>query len=210
MKILMVYAHPEPKSFNGAMKDLAVSTLIQQGHEVVVSDLYAMGFSAEAGRADFVTQRDGPLDLQKSQLHAATHRGFASDIQREIEKLQNCDLLMLQFPLWWFSIPGILKGWIDRVFAFGVTYGEANLAGRRAMVATTTGGPAAVYTAELAGTIEECLRSLLVGTLAFCGLEVLPTFVGYGAATLSDEERTLLLESYAKHLGVFASKERLE
>jgi NAD(P)H dehydrogenase (quinone) len=64
MKIFLVYAHPEPRSFNGAMKDLAVSTLTKQGHQVVVSDLYATKFWAGASRADFVAQDDGPLNLQ--------------------------------------------------------------------------------------------------------------------------------------------------
>jgi NAD(P)H dehydrogenase (quinone) len=142
MKIFLVYAHPEPRSFNGAMKDLAVSTLTKQGHEVVVSDLYAIAFWAGAGRKDFVVQDDGALNLQAGQLLAANNAGFAPEIASEIEKLQDCDLFILQFPLWWFFIPGIVKGWIDRVFAYGVTYGPStNLVGRKAMVVTTTGGP---------------------------------------------------------------------
>lgn len=51
MNVLIVYAHPEPKSFNGAMKDAAVETLSAAGHSVVVSDLYAMGFNRSPGRA---------------------------------------------------------------------------------------------------------------------------------------------------------------
>ncbi|QWU17002.1 NAD(P)H dehydrogenase (quinone) [Paenibacillus sophorae] len=54
MNVLIVYAHPEPGSFNGAMKDLAVATLIDEGHQVKVSDLYAMNFKAVADRDDFL------------------------------------------------------------------------------------------------------------------------------------------------------------
>ena len=59
MKVLIVYAHPEPKSFNGAMKDLAITVLKEQGHEVKVSDLYAMNFKAVADKEDF-------LELEKT------------------------------------------------------------------------------------------------------------------------------------------------
>src|SRR5579863_2304798 len=52
MKILIVYAHPEPKSFNGAMKNHAVEVLTGAGHEVVVSDLYALGFEPRGGPVD--------------------------------------------------------------------------------------------------------------------------------------------------------------
>ncbi|AKG33335.1 NAD(P)H-dependent oxidoreductase [Paenibacillus durus] len=54
MNVLLVYAHPEPKSFNGALKDLAVAFLTDEGHQVKVSDLYAMNFKAAADRDDFL------------------------------------------------------------------------------------------------------------------------------------------------------------
>ena len=57
MNVLIVYAHPEPKSFNGAMKDLAIETLRGAGHEVAVSDLYAMHFHAVVGEDDFLGER---------------------------------------------------------------------------------------------------------------------------------------------------------
>jgi NAD(P)H dehydrogenase (quinone) len=205
VNIFIVYAHPEPHSFNGAMKDLAVSVLRMQGHQVAVSDLYAMAFDARAGRADFSSDYDEPLRLQASQLRASVTNEFSPEISSEIAKLLACDLLILQFPLWWFSMPAILKGWIDRVFAYGVTYGPAvEFAARKAMVVTTTGGPSDSYTAEKRGTVDDYLKHLLVGSLEFCGMEVLPTFVGYGAANLDEAARKALLDSYAKRLEIFS------
>jgi NAD(P)H dehydrogenase (quinone) len=210
VNVLVVYAHPEPHSFNGAMKDLAVSLLSAQGHEVVVSDLYAMAFDARAGCSDFLSNYDEPLRLQASQLRASVTNGFSPAITSEIKKLLACDLLILQFPLWWFSMPAILKGWIDRVFAYGVTYGPAvKFAARKAMVVTTTGGPSESYTAAKRGTVDDYLKHLLVGSLQFCGMEVLPTFVGYGAANLDQAARKALLESYAKRLEGFNPKPTL-
>ena len=53
MKVLLVFAHPEPRSLNGALRDVALRELEAQGHEVRVSDLYADGWKSEVDRADF-------------------------------------------------------------------------------------------------------------------------------------------------------------
>ena len=85
MNILIVYAHPEPDSFNGAMKDLAVATLTGAGHQVTVSDLYAQSFNPVAGSGDFTARADpARLDMGAEQAHAARTAGFAPDLQREI------------------------------------------------------------------------------------------------------------------------------
>ncbi len=104
MHILIVYAHHEPQSFNGALKDRAVSTLQQQGHQVKVSDLYAMNFQAIATHDDFLAQeRSDFLKYQAEQIHATATRSFAEDIREEQAKLSWADLIIFQFPLWWFS-----------------------------------------------------------------------------------------------------------
>jgi NAD(P)H dehydrogenase (quinone) len=205
MRILLVYAHPEPRSFNGAMKGLAVSELGLLGHEVIVSDLYAMEFWAGAGCGDFQGHaQDRPLHLQTRQAEAARTRGFAPQIQAEIDRLVNCQALVLQFPLWWFSVPGILKGWIDRVFAYGVAYGGgASLAGRRALVVTTTGGSVSSFSETGRGSGDSYLKHLLVGTLAFCHMEVLPAFVAYGPGRLDETGRAVILEEFRRHLRQF-------
>lgn len=124
MQVLIVYAHPEPKSFNGAMKELAVETMRAAGHEVVVSDLYAMGFNPVTGPADFQGERADPafLSIATEQARAFETGTLAADIVAEQEKVRRADLLILQFPIWWFGMPAIMKGWADRVFARGFAY----------------------------------------------------------------------------------------
>src|ERR1019366_2769397 len=112
MKIFIVLAHPEHRSFNGAMFRTAVETLSAAGHQVRTSDLHAMSFDPVSGRHNFLTAKDP--DYFKQQIE---------DIESEIQKIEWCDLMIWQFPLWWFGLPGILKGWVDRVFAMGRTYG---------------------------------------------------------------------------------------
>jgi NAD(P)H dehydrogenase (quinone) len=81
MKALIVYAHPEPKSFNGAMKDLAVETLRGRGDEVEVTDLYAMRFKAVVGADDFHGERADSefLSIAAEQTRACETGTLASD-----------------------------------------------------------------------------------------------------------------------------------
>ena len=113
MNTLIVYAHPEPKSFNGAMKDLAVETLRGRGDNVEVTDLYAMKFKAVVGADDFQGKRADPdfLSVATEQTRAYQTGTLASDIVAEQKKVERADLIILQFPIWWFGMPAILKGY---------------------------------------------------------------------------------------------------
>ena len=100
MRIFIVHAHPEPNSFNGALTSAAQGALSAAGHEVVVSDLYAMGFNPVSDRRNFTTVRDATYYRQQAEeANAAAHDGFAPDIHAEMDKLFWCDVLILQFPL---------------------------------------------------------------------------------------------------------------
>jgi NAD(P)H dehydrogenase (quinone) len=208
MKILIVFAHPEPQSFNAGMKNLAVDTLTAQGHTVIVSDLYQEGFNAEAGPADFSERLNGEkLDLGSEQEHAGKNDCFAPEIQGEIDRLFDADLVIFQFPMWWYSMPAIMKGWIDRVFAYGVVYDFGRtwdrgvLKGKRAMLAFTTGAPATTFDPDgRNGDLERVLWPIHAGVLALCGFEVLPPFVGWAPNWIGDDGRQGILDAYAGRL----------
>lgn len=111
-----------------------------------------MNFTAVHSRADFSVPADTKtFRYGREQNHAGRNKTFAPDIQAEIDKLFGCDALILQFPWWWFSFPAILKGWIDRVFAYGIVYDYERfydrgvLRGRRAMCVITMGAPPNKY-----------------------------------------------------------------
>lgn len=121
MNVLIVHAHEEPKSFNGAMRDTAVTVLAESGHTVEVSDLYAMKFNPVGGKHDFTALADPDFfKYGVEQTKATEARKFAPDVVAEQEKLCRAGFLIFQFPLWWFGLPAILKGWVDRVFAAGL------------------------------------------------------------------------------------------
>lgn len=208
MKIFIVYAHHEPKSFNAALLKRSVDTLTGQGHEVQVSDLHAMNFNPVAGPADFKQRRfPDALQYDREQKYSHQHDSFADDIKLELDKLLWCDFLILQFPLWWFSVPAMMKGWIDRVFVNGVVYGTGRrmdtggLKGRKAMMAITTGCyPEMVLPDGLLGDLEVNLWHLNSGTLAYAGFKVLPPFTAWSIHYTTHEQRTAYLDEYARRL----------
>lgn len=202
MKVLLVFAHPEPRSFNGALRDLAVAELSARGHEVKVSDLYAAGWKSAVDRADFPGfDGDRPLQPSRASKQAFLAGELTADVAAEQEKLLWADLLILQFPLWWFTMPAILKGWVDRVFSYGFAYGvgehsdrrwgdrygEGALAGRRAMLIVTAGGWPEHYSARgINGPIDDLLFPINHGILHYPGYEVLPPFVAYKVDLLGE------------------------
>lgn len=208
MKFFIVHAHHEPKSFNGALTRRAEEALVAAGHEVRVSDLYAMGFDPVSDRRNFTTVADADyLKQQAEEARASEAGGFVAEIEAEIAKLEWCDVLIFQFPLWWFGMPAILKGWVDRVFAMGRVYGagkwysEGTFAGKKAMVSMTTGGPESMYeTGGLNPPMKHLLEPIEYGVFKFTGFNVLPAFFVWGPARLSDEEREQTLQDYAEHV----------
>jgi NAD(P)H dehydrogenase (quinone) len=199
MNVFIVFAHPEPKSFDGVMRDYALKVLTDLGHSVQISDLYDMRFRPQITVDDFTDPLDDTFfDLHNEQAHASRFGTFAPEILAEQQKLLWADTLILQFPLWWYSVPAIMKGWIDRILAYGFAYGEGrSLAGRRAMLSMTTGGPSRPYSPEKRATLSKLLDPIQYGTLHLCGMEVLTPFVVYGAASASREQRKQFLEQYA-------------
>ena len=201
---LIVYAHPEPKSFTGALKDAAVAALKARGDQVEVSDLYAMGFNPVAGPNDMTSRLNSKaFNLALEQGHALEQGGFAEDIRAEQDKVRRADLVIFQFPLWWFGFPAIMKGWIDRVLSYKFAYGvgewwdKGPFADKRAMLAITTGTPATAYAPDgRNGDIERILWSIEAGTLAICGFQVAPAFLAYGAPWIGDEGRAAQIEQY--------------
>ena len=215
MRVLIVHAHPEPKSFNGAMTRVAVTALTAAGHEVEVSDLYDMRFDPVSDRRNFATTYDADFYRQQAEeAYAAAHDGFAADVQAEQDKLFRCDALIMQFPLWWFGLPAILKGWVDRVFASGGRvygggkwYDRGVFAGKRAMCAVTIGGPPPMYSEHgLNGPIASILFPINHGILYFTGFTVVEPFLVHAPARISAEQREAHLDRYRQRvLGLFSS-----
>src|SRR5215471_4963046 len=136
MRVLVIYAHPLADSFAGALHRAVVTALERGGHEVDDCDLYAMGF-------------DPVMKPVERRAHNTANPDL-SLVEHHVERLRAADALVLCFPVWWYGMPAILKGYFDRVWQPGVAFilpagGGAIRPGlpqiRRLAVVTTYGAP---------------------------------------------------------------------
>lgn len=203
MNVLIVYAHPAADSLNGALKDFAAGHLQAAGHEVRVSDLYAMEWKATLEAAEIPERVD--------------HR---ADVLAEQEKLRWADVVIFQFPLWWFSMPAIMKGWVERVYTYGFgygvgehsdvrwgdRYGEGTLAGKRAMLMVTAGGWESHYSPRgVNGAIDDLLFPIHHGILFYPGMAVLPPFMVYRAHSMDDARFAVVCGELAQRLNTLGA-----
>lgn len=208
MHALIVHAHPEPASFTAALKDAAVSVLEAAGHTVEVADLYREHFNPVGGRHDFKRVANPErFHYQTEQEYACETNSFADDIAREQERMRKADLLIFTFPLWWGGVPAILKGWVDRVLAYGFAYADGYrfekgfFRGRRGILCLSTGGTRQRFSKDgVYGEIDQVLYPIQHCILRYLGLEVMEPFVAYAAPRLTPAEREQYLEQWKNRL----------
>lgn len=210
MNILIVHAHPEPQSFSSSLARVASERLTQLGHNITSSDLYAMKFHPVSGRHNFTNMWDAAyFKQQQEELYATEHNGFAHDVEAEVRKIEAADLMIFSFPLWWFGMPGVLKGWVDRCFPMGRVYGgpkfyENGLGSKRnarAMVLLTTGAGDVAYSGRgVNPVLSSILAPIQHGIFWFNGFKPLEPFVAWSAARILNAERTGYLEQLKTRL----------
>lgn len=214
MNILLVYAHDEAKSFTASLHNAAQSIFTQQGHNVVSSDLYGVGFHPVAERYDFTTLSGGHYNYMNEQEVAAKQDwAYSPDIIEEIQKVKEADVILFYFPLWWNAPPAILKGWLDRVLTKGTAwdgdhlFSTGLLRGKAAGVVVSVGDQESFYRPDglHKATVQQMLYPMLHGTLAFCGLNVLEPFVAYGLTAANDYGIKEQLRDYTAKLETLES-----
>jgi len=208
MNVLLVYAHPEPTSFTGALKDAARDALTAAGHHVEVSDLYAENFNPVAGRHDFTTVHDaGRFHYQNEQMHAHTNKGFASDLVREQQRVLKADMIVWLFPIWWGGVPAILKGWFERVMAFGFAYADGKrfdsgfFRDKTGMLCLTTGGTVERFSAgNVYGPVEQVLYPTQHLMVEYLGMKSYPPFVAFASPRIDEAARKAYLTEWSERV----------
>ncbi|MGJ8571048.1 MAG: NAD(P)H-dependent oxidoreductase [Hoeflea sp.] len=109
MRILVVHAHPVASSFNASLFRMAVECLSKSGHEVDAIDLYEDGFNPVMSEEERLNYHD--LDANRK------------PVETYVDRLLRAEALVLVYPVWNYGFPAILKGWFDRVFLPGVSFG---------------------------------------------------------------------------------------
>ncbi len=161
MKVLIIYAHPREKSFNQAILKRAESVLAELRQNVKIRDLYALGFNPSLS-ADDQNQLDQGI--------------IPPDIKAEQEFISWAEYIIVIHPIWWFGMPAIMKGYIDRVMisGFAYVYEENQMKGllddKKVLLINTTGTPELMM--EKKGITKVLQASIDKGIYEFCGMEV--------------------------------------
>ncbi len=220
----IVIAHPEKQSFNAHLSGISQQALTASGWQTSLSDLYAMDFDPCEGPRHYSARKDvNVFHVQTEQRYNADQQTLPTEVESEIRHLLECDLLVAHFPLWWFGMPAILKGWMDRVFVYGrmyrsaVRYDRGVCAGKKVIACVTTGASEASCAFNgREGDTQLHLWPLLF-PFRYLGFEVLEPEVFHGVggvAFIEDQEGGLnTLEIYSnqwrKTLATLDSRPRL-
>jgi putative NADPH-quinone reductase len=108
MRALVVYCHPREGSFTQAVRDLVLERLAGQGADIRLHDLYAMGFDPVLSAEEHRIYEDETLNR--------------APVADQIADLEWCDTLIFIYPTWWYGLPAMIKGWLDRVLVPGVAF----------------------------------------------------------------------------------------
>jgi NAD(P)H dehydrogenase (quinone) len=108
MRVLVIYCHPNPESFTAAIRETALASLAAKGHETRLIDLYAMDFNPVLGREE------------RARYHTPVEN--ERDIAEHLEALRWAQGLLFVYPTWWYGLPAMLKGWLDRVWVPHATF----------------------------------------------------------------------------------------
>lgn len=178
MKCLVIYSHPNEKSFNFAVKEEVVKQLQENKHEVEVRDLYAINFNPALSLKDFSILGEGNIP---------------KDIEIEQNFITWADAIIVIHPTWWNSFPAMLKGYIDKVLlpGFAYKYGDSGvvplLTGKKGLIFRTLGGDEKLNLED--GRKKAYETTSNYGTLGFCGINILNIENFWSAPFVDDAKR---------------------
>jgi NAD(P)H dehydrogenase (quinone) len=161
MKYLIIYAHPNPKSFNHAILEAISGELKKKKKEFKVRDLYKIGFNPALSTRDLAAIEKGEV---------------LKDIKKEQNYISKADTIILVFPIWWSAMPAMLKGYIDRVFSLKFAYDITEdgvtglLQGKKVFIVSTMGASKEDY--EKMGAFKMMNMSMDMAIFQFSGMEV--------------------------------------
>lgn len=205
MNILIVSAHEDPKSHLAALHSVAIGALERQGHSVVTTELYTQQFNPVASRLDFNTQATQHVTYVSEQQRVFNIGvGFSPDIETEMAKVKQADIIIFHSQLWWGGVPAILKGWFDRVLAAGFAwtqerqYERGLLKSKKALLVVVNDGPAEDYTpaGKHRASLDQMLYPVTRRTLGACGMQVVRPYAVHGVSAANYGQLNAQLDAY--------------
>jgi NAD(P)H dehydrogenase (quinone) len=181
MKVLLVLAHHRRASLSGAVADIFAETLRANGNTVEFADLVAEGFDPVLREPDEPDWND-------------PDKAYSPEVRREMARIERNEATVMIFPVYWWSVPAILRGWIDRVWNHGWAYGGRTFPQRRAWMVGIAGNSAESFARR--GYDTAMHTQLQVGILDYCGVPDNRLTVLYGS--LEGEEAVARLLAAAR------------
>lgn len=184
MKHLIIYVNPEEESFSNEIKQYVVNFSKDKGNEVVIRDLYEIGFN--------------PI-LSKEDLRLEKEKKVQEDAKVEQDYIDWSDFITFIFPIWW-QVPAMMKGYFDRVFSYGYAYEMKDstptglLPSKKVLRYNPMGTPRDIYEKNgLRKAYEKTIDSAIINS---SGLKVVDSIL-FGGNPRDHEE---LKEKYIKEL----------
>lgn len=183
MHVLTVLDHPNPESLSAALAKQFMDGAEAAGHSAELADLHAEGFDPRWSMQD---------------IEADDGAKMPSDISFEQDRIARADAICMVFPLFWWGMPAMSKGWVDRVWSWGWAYDqlddpELSLQRPRTGVLLV---PAGARSDEMKdkGYLEALETAWIKGTFGYFGLSPRKLEILYGS-TGSESRRASLLKS---------------
>lgn len=155
MRILVIFDHPRRDSFCGAVLDAFAAGLAEAGHQAEIADLYREGFDPRMPPADEPDWGD-------------PGKRYSDTVLAEQARIARNEALAFVFPVWWWSVPAMTKGWVDRVWNNGWAYGARKLPHSGALLIGTGSSSAAGF--HKRGYDRAMEVQLVTGIMDYCGI----------------------------------------
>lgn len=182
MKILIVFAHPRSDSLTRQAAEVFAEAARENGHAVEIADLAAERFDPVL-HSDDEPQWDNP------------NKVYSEEVRREMARIERSDATVMIFPVWWWSMPAILKGWVDRVWNNGWAYGDRTYPHKRVLMIAIAGSSTESY--KKYGYDKAMHTQLVTGILDYCGVQEGRLAVLHGAIEGGDAPQQILNETRA-------------
>ncbi len=184
MHVLVVVSHPNLDSLSHALAHEFIRGVEAAGNTAELADLHAEGFDPSWSMADIEADEGSPAP---------------TDIVAEQQRIDRCDVVCMVFPLFWFGMPAMLKGWLERVWSWGWAYDQLDdhnksmQKDRTAVLLVPAGANPNAW--EPYERVEEAMRTIwCTGTLGYFGFTENNVHFLNGS-TGSEERRIKLLET---------------
>lgn len=187
MKILTVVSHPRVNSLTFSVADRFLQGLADAGHETEMLDLHRSGFNPVLWEAD---EPDWSSD----------RKIYSPEVEAEMERMKKYDALAYIFPIWWFNLPAMLKGYIDRVWNNGFAYGSNKLHHKQVLWLGLAAAPKELF--EKRQYDKMLSQHLNIGIANYCGISNSQVEILYDTLDSRAEIfESLLMRAY--HLGLY-------